>query len=295
MPPPDDHGAYRRASSTFAHVLSDAIADLSERGYVSREQIDMWLALLRAAAERELGSEDLIERRMRDAFGAIYKRLIERGRITDYVPGVGRYTLAMIAPELRAELDRRILASADLIRLNRREAIEKTLQRFAGWSTAIPPGGVSDLDRREAKASIGKSVKQFAFERRRVAIDQGHKLVANIASITAVANGAIAGAWHSHVHQIGYQVRPDHADRDVDVRRKAGKPAIYAIRGSWADKQGLINRGAGYLDDMTAAGQEVLCRCYVTYLTSLRRVPDEMLTRKGQEWLAQADARRTAA
>jgi hypothetical protein len=136
------------------------------------------------------------------------------------------------------------------------------------------------------RASVGKSVAQVKFERRRVEVDQGHKLAANISNIVAVDNGAIAAEWHSHWRQTHYNFRHSHKERD-------GK--IYAIRDSWAVKQGLINKGAGYTDEMTAPGQEVFCRCFMRYITSLRRVPDEMLTEKGREWLKEAARRRNAA
>lgn len=249
MPPPDDSGAYARSTS-FARVLADAIADITARGYESAEQIERWVNLLRTAAEWELGDEATIDRRMREAMGAIYTRLVDKGRVVQYVPEVSRYTLSMIRPQLRAELDRRILASADLIKLRRREAIEGTLARFRGWSTSIPPGGEGVIDKREVRESVGKSVAQLKFERRRVEIDQGHKLTANIANIVAVDNGAIAAEWHSHVHQAGYNARKEHAARDLKV---------YAIRDSWAHKAGLLNKGAGFTDEMTAPAQEVNC------------------------------------
>jgi hypothetical protein len=126
-PPPDGFSAYARSTS-FSRVLADAIADIAERGYESAEQIDRWATLLRAAAEWELGDEAAVDRRVREAMGAIYTRLVDKGRVVQYVPDVSRYTLAMIKPQLRAELDRRILASADLIKLRRREAIEGTCQ-----------------------------------------------------------------------------------------------------------------------------------------------------------------------
>lgn len=285
MPPPDDVGAYFRSTS-FQRVLADAIADLAATGYVDAERIEAWASLLRAVAERELGSAERIEARMREAMSAIYDRLIERGKIVERVPGVPRYTLQMIKPKLRAELDRRIIAAADLIKLNRTEAIEKTLQRFRGWSTSIPPGGDGLIDKREVRSRVGKSVAQVRFEERRVQIDQGHKLMANIANIVAVDNGAIAAEWHSHWRQVNYNYRPDHKERDMKM---------YAIRGSWAITQGLMNKGAGYTDEITAPAQEPFCRCYLRYVSSLRRLPDEMLTDKGRRWLADAAARRMAA
>lgn len=268
---------------TFSQVLQAAISDLADRGYASRGQIEEWQARLRAAADRELLPGRKIDQSLRVAMETIYRRLIERGGIAQYVPGVGRFTLASVRPALRAELDRRILASVDLIKLHRREAIEKTLQRFSGWSTSIPPGGGNLIDKRSARVEIGKSVRDFSYERRRVAIDQGHKLIANVAEIVGVDNGAIAGVWHSHWRQANYDYRPDHKARD-------GK--TYAVRGSWAIEQGLINKGAGYIDDMTRVAEEPFCRCYMTWVSSLRRVPDQMLTRKGQEWIARGGDRK---
>jgi len=269
----------------FQQVLRDAVADVSTRGYVSAEQIDYWRGLLRNAAERETPSEAQIDAMMRDAMGAIFRREIDNARIVRRVPGISRYSLAMVRPHLRGELDRRIMASADLIKLRRKDAIEKTLARFAGWSTSIPAGGAGEVDKRETKEAIGKGVAQFRFEQRRVAIDQGHKLVSNVAHIVALDSGAIAGIWHSHWRQAGYAARPDHKARDERV---------YAVRDSWAIRDGLMNKGAGYLDDMTAAGEEPFCRCFVEYITSPRRLPDTMLTRKGQKWLADGGQRKAA-
>lgn len=260
------------SSASFYDVLRAAIADIAENGYLGPGQIDVWVIRLREAAERLYGRGADVDREVREALGQIYRRFMQRG-IKTAIPGVGQYTLVQVAPQLRAELDRRILASADLIRLNRRAAIEKTLQRFSGWSTSIPAGGAV-IDKREVRVEIGKSVTQAKFEARRVAIDQGHKLVANVANIVAQANGAIAVEWHSHWRQAGYDYRKDHKERD-------GR--IYAMRGSWAIEKGLMRAGsAGYLDEVTMFGQEPYCRCYGRYFSSLRDLPADMLTEKGR-------------
>jgi len=47
-------------------------------------------------------------------------------------PGVARFTLNYVEPKLRAELDGRIMASADLIKLNRTQAVNRNIQRFSG-------------------------------------------------------------------------------------------------------------------------------------------------------------------
>ena len=75
--------------------------------------------------------------------------------------------------------------------------IEKTMRRFQGWSTSIPPGGVSAEKKADVKKDVRKSLKQLPYEERRVIVDQGHKLVASISEIIASDGGAIAGRWRS--------------------------------------------------------------------------------------------------
>ena len=263
---------------TFRQVLEEAVEDLYERGFDSQEQVSYWLGLLRAAAERELGTEAAITEAVRGAMDLIFRRLVERGRVVKYVPDVGRYTLSMLRPELRAELDRRILASADLIKLRRRESIESTLARFQGWATSIPPGGGKLIDKREVRAHVAKDLKTARWERRRVEIDQGHKLVANIAEIVASGNGAIAVIWRSNWRQPGYNFREDHKERDG---------VVYLMRRSWAREAGLVKPGpGGFFEDLKDRfAQAPFCRCYGTYIRSPRRLPREMLTRKGLEFV----------
>jgi len=283
MPPPPPEGTQWPGLGSFSgrksfrQLLSEAIAELSLTGYVSEDRVAYWIDTLRRAADAELGSERAVDTETRERLNAVFERLIDRGKIGTYVPGVSRLDISMIRPNLRAELDRRIVASADLIKLHRREAVERTLQRFQGWSTAIPPGGDGTIDKRETRASIGKSVAQFRFEKRRVDIDQSHKLIANISDIVATDQGAIAGIWHDHgEHDRSYDARKQHMGR-------AGK--VYAVRDSWAIRQGLMTKGAGYMDEMTKPGQEISCGCWYEWIMSPRRLPDSMLTRKGQEWI----------
>jgi hypothetical protein len=281
MPPPPPEGmgwpgvAGRR---TFNRLLADAIADMATHGYVSPERVDEWLRLLRNAAEHEVGREGDIDEMVRRGLGSTFKRLVDDGKVANYVPGVTRFNVSMVKPKLRAELDRRILASADLIKLHRREAVERTLQRFQGWSTSIPPGGDAALDKREIRTSIGKSLAQFKYERRRVDVDQGHKLLANISEIVATDAGAIAGIWHSHgEHDAGYSSRKEHLARAEKV---------FLVRDSWAAQQGLVKpAGHQYIDEIERPGQFVFCRCWYTWITSLRRLPEEMWTQKGRDWI----------
>lgn len=264
---------------TFRQVLAAAIADISEHGYVSPERIADWVTRLRNAAEREMGSQTEVDRETTRKLVATFERLVDRDGILKFVPEVSRYTRAMIRPELRAELDRRILAAVDLIKLDRKRAVEATLDRFSGLATSIPPGGDATLDRVEARVSIGKSVARERYQRRLVANDQGHKLVANIAEITALNSGAIAGIWNDHgVYDHSYNARKEHM-------RRSGK--IFVVRGGWAYEQGLIKSVHGYTDEITKPAVEINCRCWYQWIASPRRLPDAYLTRKGQEWLAQ--------
>lgn len=238
---------------SFQQTLAEAIRDIADNGFDSQERIDRWLRELRIAAERKTMSAASVESMMRDALTAIYTRLVERGSIFRFAPGVPYYTLEKVKPKLRGELDRRIAASANLIKLNREEAINKTLRRFQGWSTSIPPGGVPAEDKRKVKAEIRKSLASLPFEERRVLIDQSKKLTDSLANIVAVDNGAIAGVWRSNFRQQGYDARPDHIERDSK---------FYLIRGSWAHQAGLVKPGPfGYTDDITSPGQEIFCRC----------------------------------
>jgi hypothetical protein len=272
---------------TFAEVLTAAVADLTDHGFDSMERVDRWTRDLLIAAEREASSPERVEALMREGLTAIYRRQVDHGGIYKYHPGVSRYTLDQIKPKLRAELDRRIMASANLIKLNRREMIAKTVQRFQGWATSIPQGGTKQTDKVKTKTDVRKSLKQLPFLERRVLIDQGHKLSAAISDIVAKDGGAIAVKWRSHWRQHGYDYRPDHKDRDGE---------IYAIRGCWALDKGLMRAGpAGYYDDITAVGEEVFCRCWAEFIYTLRSLPTNMLTKKGAAALTRAAAAAAAA
>lgn len=265
---------------TFFEILTAAINDLSEYGFDSVERVDRWVAQLREAATASGQSTAEAERQLNDGLATIYRRLVERGGISRFNPGVARFTLEQVKPKLRAELDRRVMASASLIRRNRVEAIEKTLHRFEGWATSVPVGGAAEADKRELKATFGKPLKQLDFSARRLAIDQGAKFTANLSDILARNSNAIACEWHSQWRRAGYQFRPEHKERDRQ---------IYMLKGNWAEAKGLVKPGpAGWYDDITKAGEEIFCSCTCRWLYALRSLPDGMLTEKGRETLAVA-------
>ena len=271
----------------FFETLTAAINDVTLHGFDSEARLQYWVGQLRQSAKANWVSERVLEEGLKRVLVATYGRLIDKGGILRDHPGVSAFTLQNVKPKLRAELDRRIMASANLIVLNREAAIEKTIQRFSGWTTSIPVGGAPrTVDKTETKTDIRKSLKALPYEERRVLIDQGHKLHSSLNSIIATDGGAIAGYWHSHWKQRGYDYRVDHKDRDAKC---------YAIRGCWAVSQGLINKGDGYTDEMTQPGEEVNCRCSYRYVYNLRDLPKAMLTKKGQDALDEVRAKLRAA
>lgn len=263
---------------TFYETVNEAIRDMSIHGYDSAERVAYWTERLRKAAASYAKTSEQMGQMLRDALEAVYRRLVDNGGVLKAAPGVARFTIERVRPALRAELDRRILASASLIKLNREEAMEKTLRRFQGWATSIPVGGSAEPEKKKAVEGVRKAMSGLPFVERRVLIDQGHKLTSAVNTTVAVGGGAVAAIWHSNYRQSGYDYRPDHKERDDHV---------YLVRGSWAQEKGLVKPGAvGYTDDITQPAEEPFCRCRFQYIFSLRNLPDDMLTVKGRNDLA---------
>lgn len=261
----------------YYSVLTDCVNDLADNGYTP-ERLAFWQDKLRRAAEASFLSMAQMESQMRDALGAVYARMIRNGGATKYHPGLPRFTLDKLRPELQIALQRRQAASRDLIKLNRVNAIAHEEQRLAGWASSLPPGGSGTVARVATKQAIRKSLASLPYRERFVIIDQSHRLAANINETIAVGGGAIAVEWHDHgATQKGYDYRPNHLERD-------GK--IYLMKDSWALGQGLVKAGpAGYYQDVTGFAVEINCRCYGRWLYNLRQLPEELLTIKGREAL----------
>jgi hypothetical protein len=271
----------------FADVVAAAVDDLAENGYSSPERLAYWEERIRRAAEASLEAPARMEEMLRDALASTFRRLVDRGGIVKMHPGIERWAIERVRPALRAELDKRIIASANLIRLNRKQRIEETLRRFSGWATSIPNGGSTDPDKRDERARVKKPLARLPFEERRVLIDQGHKLTASINDVVSVGNGAIAAIWRSNWRQPNYDYRLDHKDRDLKV---------YGIRGSWSFEKGLTKKGPdGWVDEITRPAEEPFCRCWYVYLYSLKdlsKAAPEMITARGREAIEAAKARR---
>jgi len=258
---------------TLFEVLTAAVADMVEHGFDSEERVSKWVEKIRQAALKSLLPESTMQIEVERALTAAYTRLVTKGGMIN--SNVSKYTIDRLKPKLRAELDRRIIASVNLIKLNRQEAISNTLRRFQGWATSIPIGGTKITDRAQQKKAIRASLGKAGFEQRRVVIDQTHKLVSSLNEIVAVDNGAIAARWHSHWRQPHYHFRKDHKERDDKV---------FVIRDTWATEKGLLKAPNGYTDEITSPGEEVYCRCNYVYLYNLRQV-EGLLTKKGKTTL----------
>jgi hypothetical protein len=217
---------------------------------------------------------------VRKKLETIWIREIEEEHILKTNKGVTSFTLASIRPQLRDELDRRIMASASLIKLNKQRAVETTMQRFEGWMSSLP--AVPEVRREQTDGladearKIVKPLRQLPFEERRVAIDQGHKLIANLNQIVAYDGGAIGAYWHSHWRELNYDYREDHKELDKE---------FFLIQDSQAIRDGLVKKGGHkYIEELEdQPGEEVYCRCYFEYIYRLNRVPEECLTQKGKE------------
>lgn len=259
---------------TFYEVLTQAVNYFVLHGFESQEKLDYWLQELKNAAVKSLITPAKLQQELERSLKSAYTRLVTKGGLVN--KDVSRFTVDRLTPKLRAELDRRIIASVNLIKFNREETISNTLRRFSGWATSIPPGGTEVVKRNEEKKQIKKDLKMLPFKERRVLIDQTHKLIANINDIVATENGAIAAQWHSNWRQSNYNYREDHKELDEK---------IFLIRDSWAVKDGYVKPKNGYTNDVVAPGEAVYCRCRYKYLYRVSQLPDEMITQKGKEAL----------
>lgn len=277
---------------SFDEVLKAAIEDISQNGFDTAERLAFWEEQLRRAARASMTPIEDMEKYLKEALTDAWNRDIKAGKVYSRHPGVSRFTIDKIKPQLRRELDKRILASANLIKLDRDRVINETLQRFSGWATSIPEGGSKAVNKKEEKETVRKGLSGLEFKARRVIIDQTHKLNGAINNIVAVNGGAIAAIWKSHYHQVGYDYREEHKEREIESTKKP-----YLIKDSWAASQGLVKLdGSKWLSDMTQPGEQIFCRCFLNYIYVLSDLPDSMLTVKGKEKLAEvrrkmADAR----
>lgn len=263
---------------TYNQEVRRAVSEMAD-GAVPLGGLEVWLERLRNAAMQSFKPINQVQENVESYFGSIFNRVTQQKLSGDTGKRVGRFTRHHLTEEAKAELDNKIITSVSLIKFNRDIAVADTMKRVVGWYSSIPPEGIPKDQKAEAVGDIQKALKQLPYKERRVIIDQGHKLASSLNEVVCRGSGAIAAIWHSHVGQINYNFRKDHAARD-------GR--IFLLRGSWADKEGLVKPQGkvGYTDQQTMPGEEVNCKCRYQYLFNLQDLPTEMLTKKGLEVLA---------
>jgi len=270
-------------AQSFFEIVTDAIREFTEHGFDSVERLTHWTDRIKRAAVDSMTPPHILEDALNKSLQGVYKRLIDDGQIVKVHVGISRFTVDRLKPKLRTELDRRLMVSRGLIKLNQQQMIEKTTQRFAGWASSIPVGGSRAVDTKDVKDNIRKALTSLPFEERRCIIDQSAKFVSSLNDIIATDGGAIAGRWNSMWRRRGYSYREDHKERDQKV---------FAIRGNWALEKGLMKVGpAGYTDQITKPAEEVFCGCFYQFLYNIRDLPDDMITAKGREARAEARAK----
>jgi uncharacterized protein YdiU (UPF0061 family) len=257
---------------TFYETLTAAINDFMRYGFDSQSRLEYWVKMIRQAAIKALIPESQVQKEVEKALKTKYSQMVTHGGLVN--KNVSRFTVDKLTPKMRAELDRRIMASVNLINYNREEAINNTLRRFSGWATSIPKGGTKAVDKVQEKKDLRKDLAKMPFKERRVIIDQTTKLINNINEIVAIDSGAIAARWHSNWKQTGYDYREDH--RELDRH-------IYVIKGSKDQKAGLLRAPNGYTDEIVAPGELPYCRCRYHYIFKLKDLPEEFLTVKGKK------------
>ena len=251
----------------FDRLLREAAKHFTTNGYTSRSDINDWRVKLLSAAEAHLDVEGA-HKRVGWMLESAYWKALGAGRIAKKHGSVPKYAIDQLEPKLRDELERRIFATQELVEGDKRVALERLQQRFLGLATAGPNPG-------EAAASataIGKVARDSRAQERMIAVDQTKKMVATMDEVIAEDGGSIGGFWDAE-KEITRKHRDEHLARHNHW---------YPRRGCWADTEGLLKRGEGYLDEFDMPGVLINCQCTLNYVYDLAAVPPEYLTGKGR-------------
>lgn len=257
---------------TFTQTINSIIKEVMKFGFDTEQRVKNLRSKLTFAFLKSVKSEQVLQEDVRIQLTKTFDKLVPKAS-----PSLDGYTLQHLKPKLQLELEKRIIASANLIKWRREESIAKVLKDFEGWMTSVPKGGSKSPKIKDGGEKFKALTQQEKFFQRRIAIDQTAKLTQTVRELVAIDKGAIAGIWRSKgEYEKNYKYRPDHLER---ARR------IYIVRDSWADKAGFIKPVHGYMDDITKPAEEVYCRCSYIYLYTLRDIPVEYLTAKGKKEL----------
>ena len=233
------------------------------------DELVRWLEKLRLALGQEMPSNTdilhLVQRYMRGKYRQITKTIRQRHKGIE----VARFGPEMIEAQFRPYLAERINASVQLIKLNREEEIAKQLRRFAGWATGAAESKRGKDDFAELEKGTRKALSSQTYVRRRVCIDQGHKLLAAIDDTIALQYGAIAKEWRHIIPHAGYDSRKEHLERNHKV---------YAVKGSPELKEKHMKVGAaGYVEDLPdQPGELPYCSCFYRNIYDVDDLPADM-------------------
>ncbi len=226
------------------------------------DELVRWINRLRDMLRGEMPSDEtiwqMVLRYLSGRYRTITKSINQRHKLPR------RIGPEAIAAEFRPYLADRIRASAELIKLHRDEEIERQLRRFAGWATgaSLSPKSREDFD--DLKKGTHKALKSLSYVRRRVCIDQGHKLLSAIDDTIAQQYGAIAREWRHIIPHAGYDSRKEHLARDKK---------IYAVRGA----KGVKRVPNGYVDELPdQPGELPYCSCSYRSIYNASELPPEM-------------------
>jgi hypothetical protein len=276
---------------SFFSALRDAIRHFAEHGYANVRHVEDWAHKLRLAADAEHDHQATYERVRRGMESQFERHMRSQGVAARKRPKIEPWTRERLMPEARDELENRIHAATDLIRLNRDEAVDRTVRRFKAWVSSVPAGGRVKPDTKAAHASVGKEARDARFIERRVAIDQTAKMLANVSDIVATGNGAIGGFWDAT-----FDIVRDHRTNHVGWH-----DLWFTAKDNWALKAGYVRSPNGMIgdrfgppsrpkadDNTVMPARAINCRCLLRYVYDLEDVPDDILTDKGHAALRAA-------
>lgn len=147
---------------------------------------------------------------------------------------------------------------------------------LASFLVAVPVGGTTDKAIKSQITEIKRGFRSLCDWDRLFCVYKRTSLVAAVEEIFALERQPIAAIWH-------YNTVDEDSDAPRNDHRRLDRH-IYAVRGNWAIKGGLMRVGQfGYVDDISMPPQqEIGCTCEYEWLYSIRELPGDMLTDEGR-------------
>lgn len=255
-------------AASFQKLLREAVKHFTRFGFTSPADVNDWLTRLSVAAETSLDIT-AAQARIEKTLGAAFYRALAHGRLIKKNKGyVDKLFIAQLEPRLRDELERRMYAARELLEGDKKVALERIHQRFLGIATA----GAQPKAVQESVRAITKAERDAKAHARMMAVDQTSKLMNMMDEVIAKDAGSIGGFWDA-TWDIERKHRPEHAARH---------DKWYPRQASWADDQGLLKRGNGWMHEHDMPGVLINCRCEYHYVYDLEDVPEQFLTPAGK-------------